>query len=121
MVLLDPNEDSFDILRANRSREKQYVFDQTFDCSATQTDVYESTTWGVISSVVSGYNATVFAYGATGRSHSYNYILFNVSDGHAYRVSCLLPSHPVPIDHGAHITPIVLHNIVFPTMLTGMN
>lgn len=30
-VLMDPLEDPDDILRANRSREKQYIFDITFD------------------------------------------------------------------------------------------
>ena len=30
VVLLDPNEDPDDILRANRSREKEYMFDCAF-------------------------------------------------------------------------------------------
>ncbi len=33
---MDPFEDPDDILRANRSREKQYVFDCAFDGSTTQ-------------------------------------------------------------------------------------
>ena len=36
IVLLDPTEDPDDILRANRSREKQFVFDATFDGPSTQ-------------------------------------------------------------------------------------
>ena len=36
VVLMDPTEDPDDILRANRSREKQYVFDYAFDGPATQ-------------------------------------------------------------------------------------
>ena len=36
VVLMDPTEDPDDILRANRSREKQYVFDYSFDGPATQ-------------------------------------------------------------------------------------
>ena len=36
VVLLDPSDDPDDILRANRSREKQFVFDCTFDGTATQ-------------------------------------------------------------------------------------
>ena len=36
VVLLDPMEDKDDVLRVNRSREKQFVFDHTFDGSATQ-------------------------------------------------------------------------------------
>ncbi|XP_071106113.1 kinesin-like protein KIF19 [Haliotis cracherodii] len=66
VVLLDPLDDPDDILRQNRSREKQFVFDTTFDGSATQKMVYEATTKILIPNVVTGYNATVFAYGATG-------------------------------------------------------
>ena len=36
VVLMDPADDPDDILRANRSREKQFVFDCTFDGNATQ-------------------------------------------------------------------------------------
>lgn len=33
---MDPMEDPEDVLRANRSREKQFVFDYTFDGGASQ-------------------------------------------------------------------------------------
>ena len=36
VVLIDPSDDPDDILRINRSREKQYVFDVTFDGNTTQ-------------------------------------------------------------------------------------
>jgi len=36
VVLLDPSEDPDDILRANRSRERRYVFDHAFDETAGQ-------------------------------------------------------------------------------------
>jgi hypothetical protein len=36
VVLMDPMEDPDDILRANRSREKQFIFDHTFDFNAKQ-------------------------------------------------------------------------------------
>ena len=39
VILMDPSEDPDDILRANRSREKQYVFDRSFDGSATQVSI----------------------------------------------------------------------------------
>lgn len=65
---MDPNEDSDDILRANRSREKKFYFDVTFSERSTQEDVYNATVLDrdIIGRVVSGYNCTVFAYGATG-------------------------------------------------------
>lgn len=68
VVLLDPEEDHDDILRANRSRERKYVFDVVSDAAADQQDVYANTAKNLISSVLEGYNGTVFAYGATGLS-----------------------------------------------------
>uniref|UniRef100_A0ACB8EKX3 Kinesin-like protein kif19 n=2 Tax=Sphaerodactylus townsendi TaxID=933632 RepID=A0ACB8EKX3_9SAUR len=71
VVLMDPMEDPDDVLRANRSREKSYMFDVAFDFAATQEMVYRATTKGLIKGVISGYNATVFAYGPTGCGKTY--------------------------------------------------
>ena len=50
VVLMDPSDDPDDILRANRSREKQYVFDLSFGPAATQ--VYIQTLLNVKSLLV---------------------------------------------------------------------
>ncbi|NWS61279.1 KIF19 protein, partial [Chunga burmeisteri] len=71
VVLQDPMEDPEDILRASRSREKSYVFDMAFDSTATQETVYRATTQSLVTVVISGYNATVFAYGPTGCGKTY--------------------------------------------------
>lgn len=71
VVLRDPTDDPDDILRAKRSREKHYVFDKAFDATSTQEEVYNLTTKDLIQSVTEGYNATVFAYGATGAGKTY--------------------------------------------------
>ncbi|XP_044836280.1 kinesin-like protein KIF19 [Mauremys mutica] len=71
VVLMDPSEDPDDILRANRSREKTFIFDMVFDHKATQEDVYVSTTKNLVEGVISGYNATIFAYGPTGAGKTY--------------------------------------------------
>ncbi|RNA27631.1 Kinesin KIF19, partial [Brachionus plicatilis] len=71
IVLMDPAEDHDDILRANRSREKQFVFDMAFDAKSTQQEVFEKTTKNLLPGVINGYNATVFAYGATGAGKTY--------------------------------------------------
>lgn len=49
-----------------RSKDHTFGFDQVFDENTSQAEVYESTTRNLLDSVLDGYNATVFAYGATG-------------------------------------------------------
>ncbi|KAK3716552.1 tubulin-dependent ATPase kip3 [Vermiconidia calcicola] len=49
-----------------RSKDQTFGFDRVFDENTTQGDVYEATTKNLLDSVLDGYNATVFAYGATG-------------------------------------------------------
>jgi kinesin family protein 18/19 len=50
----------------SRIREHRFVFDQLFDEGVTQQDVFSATTYPLLDSVLDGFNATVFAYGATG-------------------------------------------------------
>ncbi|KAL9613130.1 MAG: hypothetical protein Q9167_002295 [Letrouitia subvulpina] len=49
-----------------RCKDQTFGFDQVFDDNTSQADVYEATTRNLLDSVLDGYNATVFAYGATG-------------------------------------------------------
>lgn len=49
-----------------RVKDQTFAFDRVFDDNTTQGDVYEATTRNLLDSVLDGYNATVFAYGATG-------------------------------------------------------
>ena len=49
-----------------RSKDHTFGFDRVFDENTSQGDVYEATTRNLLDSVLDGYNATVFAYGATG-------------------------------------------------------
>jgi kinesin family member 18/19 len=49
-----------------RTKDQTFGFDRVFDENTTQGDVYEATTKNLLDSVLDGYNATVFAYGATG-------------------------------------------------------
>ncbi|KAG9235933.1 P-loop containing nucleoside triphosphate hydrolase protein [Amylocarpus encephaloides] len=73
-LIFDPPEDN-PVQRFSRSvvpnmgkrvKDQQFAFDRVFDENTTQAEVYESTTRGLMDSVMDGYNATVFAYGATG-------------------------------------------------------
>ncbi|KAJ3102762.1 kinesin-like protein Klp5 [Phlyctochytrium planicorne] len=51
---------------ARRNKEVKYAFDKVFGEGSTQQEVFEGTTKPLIDDVLDGYNATVFAYGATG-------------------------------------------------------
>ncbi|KAJ6264604.1 Kinesin-4 [Drechslerella dactyloides] len=52
--------------RGKQQKDMRFGFDRVFDENATQGEVYEQTTKGLLDSVLDGFNATVFAYGATG-------------------------------------------------------
>jgi len=52
--------------QGKRVKDQTFGFDRVFDENTTQGDVYEATTKTLLDSVLDGYNATVFAYGATG-------------------------------------------------------
>ena len=58
-------------LGKNRSKEKQYAFDFAFDKDTGQVDIFQKTTKFLCDGVINGYNATVFAYGATGAGKTY--------------------------------------------------
>lgn len=70
-----------------KTRDVKFGFDRVFDDNTTQGDVYEATTKNLLDSVLDGYNATVFAYGATGcgKTHTITlvsaiYIKRNITD-----------------------------------------
>ncbi|KAH8905788.1 kinesin-domain-containing protein [Coniochaeta sp. PMI_546] len=72
-LVFDPPEDNpvqkFSrsvVPNGKRVKDQVFAFDRVFDENATQADVYEGTTKNLLDSVLDGYNATVFAYGATG-------------------------------------------------------
>lgn len=49
-----------------KTKDQVFAFDRVFDDNTEQREVYEGTTKQLLDSVLDGYNATVFAYGATG-------------------------------------------------------
>ncbi|WWC61865.1 uncharacterized protein I303_104450 [Kwoniella dejecticola CBS 10117] len=63
----DPNEGRRGAPMAGRRyKNRKYVFDQVFSMEASQEDVFSRTAKPLLPGVLDGYNATVFAYGATG-------------------------------------------------------
>ncbi|CAG8187756.1 unnamed protein product [Penicillium olsonii] len=72
-LVFDPPEDNpvqkFSrsvVPNGKRVKDQTFAFDRIFDQNASQGEVYESTTRSLLDNVLDGYNATVFAYGATG-------------------------------------------------------
>ncbi|PCH41232.1 kinesin-domain-containing protein [Wolfiporia cocos MD-104 SS10] len=49
-----------------RYKDRRFIFDRVFDHETRQQDVYENTAKPLLTNLLDGYNATIFAYGATG-------------------------------------------------------
>nr|XP_045000072.1 kinesin-like protein KIF19 [Jaculus jaculus] len=81
VVLMDPEEDPEDTQRAHRSRERTFIFDTVFDQRASQEDVYCATIQHLVEGVISGYNATVFAYGPSGAGKTHTMLGMDAEPG----------------------------------------
>ncbi|VDB90172.1 unnamed protein product [Peniophora sp. CBMAI 1063] len=51
---------------SKRYKDKRFMFDRVFRYDASQQDVYDGTARPLLNNLLDGFNATVFAYGATG-------------------------------------------------------
>ncbi|KAJ8536365.1 hypothetical protein K7X08_034766 [Anisodus acutangulus] len=60
-----------DYLRLKRLRGRHFTFDASFPDTATQHDVYSTTTAELVEAVLQGRNGSVFCYGATGAGKTY--------------------------------------------------
>ena len=58
-------------IKAKTVKEQQYTYDLVFNKNSSQAEVYENTTKILLNSILNGFNATVFAYGATGSGKTY--------------------------------------------------
>lgn len=59
--------ESINLLDLNANNKNAYTFDRVYDEDSTQKEVYDTTARKVVSSCLEGYNATIFAYGQTGK------------------------------------------------------
>ena len=69
--LLVTSDTSINSKKTNQIKEQQFFFDYVFDKNSSQQMIYEHTTKNLLSGVIEGFNATVFAYGATGSGKTY--------------------------------------------------
>ena len=86
VILMDPLEllNAKGALGKNRSKEKQYAFDYAFDSETGQKEIFESTSKFLVEGILEGYNATVFAYGATGAGKTYTMVGTEANPGNMY-------------------------------------
>ena len=61
-------------ISSSQKKESQYAFDFAFPEQTPQEDIYHFTTETLIEKVMNGFNATVFAYGATGSGKTYTMV-----------------------------------------------
>ena len=64
----DPNEKQLTVrdINSERKNTKTFSFDDIFEPTASQADIFEATSKHLTKEVLQGYNGTVFAYGQTG-------------------------------------------------------
>jgi kinesin family protein 18/19 len=77
VVLLDPSSPAAwtnGAATKKRSSERQYMFDVAFGSDSTQEEVYKVTTRPLVRSVLDGFHACVFAYGATGGGKTFTMV-----------------------------------------------
>jgi kinesin family protein 18/19 len=81
VTVIDPVELDNQGTNKQRIKEQNFQFDIAFDKNSSQEDVYENTTKFLIKDVIDGYNATVFAYGASGAGKTYTMVGYNDKPG----------------------------------------
>ncbi|XP_076170175.1 kinesin-like protein KIF18A [Ptiloglossa arizonensis] len=96
MLIFDPKEEENpffyhgvaqkgrDLLK-KQSKELQFIFDKVFDMSSSNSDVFEGSTKDLITSLLDGYNCSVFAYGATGAGKTHTMLGSSEDPGITYR------------------------------------
>lgn len=62
----DPGHTATNLMRQKRLKNRAFTFDHSFSTATPTSEVYAKTTKFLVSGVMEGFNATVFAYGATG-------------------------------------------------------
>ena len=61
-------------IKVTKVKEATFKFDFAFDEKVGQAEVYRCTTSNLVKQVINGYNATVYAYGATGTGKTYTMV-----------------------------------------------
>ena len=61
-------------IKVTKVKEATFKFDFAFDTQTEQAQIYQYTTAQLVKQIINGFNATVFAYGATGTGKTYTMV-----------------------------------------------
>ena len=61
-------------IQIKKEKAAKYHYDFVFGENSSQSKVYKTTTYNLLTKVLEGYNATIFAYGATGTGKTYTMV-----------------------------------------------
>ena len=61
-------------VKITKVKEAEFKYDFAFDVKTEQEEIYQFTTANLVKQVINGFNATVFAYGATGTGKTYTMV-----------------------------------------------
>ena len=61
-------------IKVTKVKEAEFKFDFAFDEKADQAEIYQCTASHLVKQVINGFNATVYAYGATGTGKTYTMV-----------------------------------------------
>ena len=80
---LQIENDKIKIISSQKQKQKEieFEFDFIFSEEITQKEIYEYTTEKLINKVMEGFNATIFAFGATGSGKTYTMVGNNKENG----------------------------------------
>eukprot|EP01080_Neovahlkampfia_damariscottae_P003821 gene3821-6982_t len=82
VLVFDPSDESTKTLSsreriqigAKKGKDMKFAFDRVFGTNSSQTEVFKNSTKFLLPGVLNGYNATVFAHGATGSGKTHTMI-----------------------------------------------
>ncbi|XP_034255843.1 kinesin-like protein KIF18A [Thrips palmi] len=96
MVVFDPKKEEEDFffhgskqkgrdMLKKQNKNTQYLFDRVFGPEASNEDVFEGSTKNIVTSVLDGYNCSVFVYGATGAGKTFTMLGSQDNPGITFR------------------------------------
>ena len=94
-------------------RNNTFCFDAVFGDSSTQQEVYEQTTADTIDTILEGYNATVFAYGATGAGKTHTMLGTPGDPGVIYRTVTALFDKMAELRESSTGTKVLYSSMIF--------